>query len=84
MTKIWYFPYKKSEKIFGQFKIISYLCIVKQLKIMKKTIQVTLSIEVDTILDKVGDIVDNLTFNINEDSENVEVKEHEVVDYFEV
>ena len=51
---------------------------------MKKTIQVTLSIEVDTILDKVGDIVDNLTFNVNEDSENVKVKEHEVVDFFEV
>lgn len=51
---------------------------------MVKTIQVTLSIKVDTILDRVGDIVDNLTFNINEDSENVEVKEHEVIDFFEV
>lgn len=51
---------------------------------MVKTIQVTLSIKVDTILDRVGDIVDNLTFDISEDSENVEVKEHEVVDFFEV
>ena len=51
---------------------------------MEKTIQVTLSIKVDTILDKVGDVVDNLTFDIKEDSENVKVEEHEVVDYFEV
>ena len=51
---------------------------------MKKKIQVTLEVVVDTILDKVGDVVDNLTFNIAEDSENVEVKDKEVVDFFEV
>ena len=51
---------------------------------MKKKIHVTLEIEVDTTLDKVGDIVDNLTFTITEDSENVEVKDQEVVDFFEV
>ena len=51
---------------------------------MKKTIQVTLSIEVETTLEKVGKVVDNLTFSITEDSENVEVLDHEVVDYFEV
>ena len=49
----------------------------------KKTLNVTLAIKVDTDLDKVGDIVDNLTFNI-EDTDVVEVKEHEVVDFFEV
>lgn len=50
---------------------------------MKKKIHVTLEIEVETDL-KVSNIVDNLTFNISEDSENVEVLNHEVVDYFEV
>lgn len=50
----------------------------------KKTLNVTLAIKIDTDLDKVGDIVDNLTFKVEEDSENVEVKEHEVVDFFEV
>jgi hypothetical protein len=51
---------------------------------MKKILNVTLAIEVDTILDKVGDVVDNLSFKVSEDSENVEVKSSEVVDYFEV
>ena len=51
---------------------------------MKKKIHVTLEIEVETILEKVGNIVDNLTFNISEDSENVEVLDHEVVDYYAV
>lgn len=50
----------------------------------KKTLNVTLAIVVDTDLDKVGDIVDNLTFKVEEDSENVEVKSSEVVDFFEV
>ena len=44
---------------------------------MKKILNVTLAIEVDTILD-------NLSFKVSEDSENVEVKSSEVVDYFEV
>lgn len=51
---------------------------------MKKTLNVTLAIVVDTELDKVGDIVDNLIFKVQEDSENVEVKDTEVVDFFEV
>ena len=51
---------------------------------MKKTLNVTLAIVVDTDLDKVGDIVDNLIFKVQEDSENVEVKDTEVVDFFEV
>ena len=50
---------------------------------MKKKIHVALEIEVESDM-KVGNVVDNLTFNISEDSENVEVLNHEVVDYFEV
>ena len=51
---------------------------------MKKTLNVTLAIVVDTELEKVGDIVDNLIFKVEEDSENVEVKDTKVVDFFEV
>lgn len=51
---------------------------------MKRLLNVTLAIMVDTELDKVGNIVDNLTFNVVEDSKDVEVKDTEVVDYFEV
>jgi len=51
---------------------------------MKRTLNVTLAIVVDTELEEVGDIVDNLTFKVEEDSENVEVKDKEVVDFFEV
>ena len=51
---------------------------------MKKILNVTLAIEVETTLDGVDDIVDNLYFNIDEESENVEVINSEVVEYFEV
>lgn len=51
---------------------------------MERVLNVTLSIKVDTDIRKVGDIVDNLTFKVTEDSENVEVKDSEVIDYFEV
>lgn len=51
---------------------------------MEKTINVTLAIKVDTNLTKVGDIVDNLVFNVVEDSENVSVEDKEVVDFFEI
>jgi len=51
---------------------------------MKKKLHVTLEIEVETDLTKIGDVVDSLTFNVTEDDENVEVKDSEVVDYFEV
>jgi len=49
---------------------------------MKKTLNVTLAIEVDTTIEKVCDIVDNLTFKVSEDSENVSVVSSEVVDFF--
>jgi hypothetical protein len=51
---------------------------------MKKKLHVTLEIEVETDLTNIGDVVDSLTFNVTEDDENVEVKDSEVVDYFEV
>ena len=51
---------------------------------MKRTLNVTLAIVVDTELESVDNIVDNLTFKVEEDSENVEVKDTEVVDFFEV
>lgn len=51
---------------------------------MKKTLNITLSVVVDSDLDKVANIVDNLNFKVEEDSENVEVKDVEVVDFFEV
>lgn len=51
---------------------------------MKRTLNVTLAIVVDTDLESVDNIVDNLTFKVEEDSENVEVKDTEIVDYFEV
>ena len=51
---------------------------------MKKTLNVTLAIEVETTLDSVHDIMDNLSINVGEESENVEVERHEVVEFFEV
>ena len=59
---------------------------------MKKKLHVTLEIEVETDLTNIGDVVDSLTFNVTEDNKNdvytisypVEVKDSEVVDYFEV
>ena len=51
---------------------------------MKKTLNITLAVVVDTDLTKVGDIVDNLCFPVVEETENVEVIDTEVVDFFEV
>lgn len=51
---------------------------------MKKTINVTLAITVDTILDGVDNIIDNIDFGIEANSENVEVEKHEVIDFFGV
>lgn len=51
---------------------------------MKRTLNVTLAIVVDTELESVDNIVDNLTFKAEENSENVEVKHTEIVDFFEV
>ena len=50
---------------------------------MKKTLNVTLAVEVDSDLDNVGKIVDDLNFSIESEGE-VKVKDHFVVDYFEV
>ena len=49
---------------------------------MVKVVNVTLAVKVDTDLEKAGHIVDNLTFKVEEDSENVEVLDTEVVDFF--
>jgi hypothetical protein len=51
---------------------------------MEKTINVTLAIKVDTDLEKVGDIVDSLLFEVTPNDEMVEVKGNEVVEFFEV
>ena len=51
---------------------------------MTKTLNVRLAIVVDTELDKAGNIVNNLIFDAYPDSEIVEVKYTEVVDFFEV
>lgn len=51
---------------------------------MKKTLNVTLAVEVDAIIDSVDDIVNNISFEANEYSENVEVLSVNIVDFFEV
>ena len=51
---------------------------------MKKVLNITLAFTVGTDLDKVSNVVDNLTFNVEPGSECVEVKNSEVVDFFEV
>jgi hypothetical protein len=51
---------------------------------MKKVLNVTLAITIDTDISNVGAIIDNLSFDINEESENVSVLDHEVIDFFEV
>ena len=51
---------------------------------MEKTINVTLAIKVDTDLEKVGDIVDSLSFAVKPNDEMVDVKSKEVVEFFEV
>jgi hypothetical protein len=51
---------------------------------MEKTLNVTLAIKVDTDLEKVGDIVDSLSFEVTPNDEMVEVKGNEVVEFFEV
>ena len=54
---------------------------------MKKTLNVTLAVVVDTDIEKVGNIIDNLSFPVVKDlMEDVEldVIDTEVVDFFEV
>jgi hypothetical protein len=43
-----------------------------------------LAIKVDTDLEEVGDIIDNLSFEVTPDDLMVEVESKEVVDFFEV
>ena len=50
---------------------------------MKKTLNITLAVEVESDLDSVSEIVDDLSFAIESEGE-VKVKDHFVVDYFEV
>ena len=50
---------------------------------MEKTLNITLSIKVDTDLEKVGDIVDSLSFAVTPNDEMVDVKSKEVVEFFE-
>lgn len=47
----------------------------------KRTINVTLAVEVETDLMSVDSIVDNISFAANELSENVDVKHIEVVNF---
>jgi hypothetical protein len=51
---------------------------------MKKTINVTLAIEVDTVLESIDDTVNSLLFSVNPDDEMVVVERTEVIDFFEV
>lgn len=54
---------------------------------MKKTLNITLAVVVDTDLTKAGDIVDNLSFPVVKDlieDVQLEVVDSEIVDYFEV
>lgn len=48
----------------------------------KRYLQITLHVEVESDLKDVNDIVDNLDYNIEGISENVEVKRSEIVDFF--
>ena len=51
---------------------------------MKKTINVTLAIEVDTDLESVDDVMNSLSFSADPDDENVDVEHTEVIEFFEV
>jgi hypothetical protein len=50
----------------------------------KKVLNVTLAVTIDTDINEVGDIVDNLTFDVTPDNNDVKVNDSEIVDYFEV
>lgn len=52
---------------------------------MKKTINVTLEIEVEAENGtNIGTIVDSIDFNLVSEDDRVEIKDKEVVDYYEV
>jgi hypothetical protein len=50
---------------------------------MKKTLNITLAVEVDTDLEGVDDVVNNIEINVISISENVGVEHHEIEDFFE-
>lgn len=50
----------------------------------KVMLNVTLAVEVETDIEKVSDIVDNLSFKVEETTENVEVKGADIVEFFDV
>ena len=51
---------------------------------MKKTLNITLAVEVDTELDSVDNVVNNIEINVVSISENVGVEHYEIEDFFEV
>lgn len=51
---------------------------------MKKTLNITLAVEVDTELDSVDDVVNNIEVSVDGISENVSVEHYEIEDFFEV
>ncbi len=51
---------------------------------MKKTLNITLAVEVDTELDSVDNVVNNIEISVESTSENVEVEHYEIEDFFEV
>lgn len=48
----------------------------------KRYLQITLHVEVESGLSSVDNIIDNLDYNIESISENVEVKRSEISDFF--
>lgn len=50
----------------------------------KVVLNVTLAVVVETDIEKVSDIVDNLSFKVEEETENVEVKHTKIVEFFDV
>lgn len=51
---------------------------------MKKTLNITLAVEVDTELDSVDNVVNNINISVESISENVGVEHYEIEDFFEV
>lgn len=48
----------------------------------KRYLQITLHVEVESNLESVNDIVDNLDYNVESINKNVEVNRSEIVDFF--
>lgn len=51
---------------------------------MKKTLNITLAVEVDTDLEGVDDVINNIEVSVESISENVGVEHYEIEDFFEV